>query len=262
MTPLTDSHCHLDGPRFATQLDAVLGRAREAGVTRVLTVSSQLGDYERVADLVPRLRSGLDGAWAAVGVHPHEAAGFDDAHRDRIRAACAREGVVAVGEIGLDYHYDRSPRDVQRDAFRRQIRLARELGLPIVVHSREASEDTAAVLEEEGAAEVGGVLHCFTSRRELAERAVALGFCVSFSGILTFPSSDGLRAIAASLPADRLMVETDAPYLAPVPHRGKTCEPAMVRATAQVLADARGVSVDEIARVTSAAFDRVFLGRA
>ena len=259
---LTDSHCHLDGPKLLPVLDAVLRRAREAGVTRVLTVSAEAGDFERVVETAERAAALLHGAWAAVGVHPHEATALDDAQLERIRRACASPRVVAVGEIGLDYHYDHSPRDVQQDAFRRQMRLARELGLPIVVHSREAEDDTARILVEEGAGALGGVLHCFTSGRALAERAVELGLHVAFSGILTFPSAADLRETAKALPLQSLLVETDAPFLAPIPHRGKTCEPAFVRRTAEMLAELRGIPLEVLAEATNASFDRAFLSGA
>jgi TatD DNase family protein len=256
---LTDSHCHLDGPKLAPQLAAVLERARAAGVTRVLTVSSEAGDFERVVATAESAREGLDGAWAAVGVHPHEAARLDAGMLGRVRAAAASPTVIAIGEIGLDYHYDHSPRDAQQQAFRDQLRLARELSLPVVVHSREAEDDTERILREEDAASLGGVLHCFTSERRLADAAVELGLLVSFSGIVTFPSAAGLRETVRALPLSSLLVETDAPYLAPIPHRGRTCEPAFVRRTAELLAELRGLSLQELAAATSANFDRVFL---
>lgn len=255
---LTDSHCHLDGPKLAPDLAGVLARARAAGVTRALTVSSETGDYPRIVATALAMREVLDGAWAAVGVHPHEASRLDDTQLAAIRESCASETVIAVGEIGLDYHYDHSPREAQHEAFRRQLRLAHELRLPVIIHSREAEEDTARILKEEDAASLGGVLHCFTSSAWLAERALQLGFLVSFSGIVTFPSAADLRETARSLPLDSLLVETDAPYLAPIPHRGRTCEPAFMRSTAEFVGSLRGLSLEELARATSANFDRLF----
>ncbi len=255
---LTDSHCHLDGPKIAPRLDAVIDRAREAGVDRVLTVSSEPGDYAAIADLAARLREGFAGAWAAVGLHPHQARLLDDDHRKQIRAACGRSEVIAVGETGLDYHYEHSPREAQQEAFRAHVRLARDLGLPVVIHSREAEDDTIRIIEQEKLPEVGGVLHCFTSSRWLAERAVEMGLFISFSGILTFPSATDLQETAAWVPDACLLVETDSPYLAPVPHRGKTCEPAFVERTAAFLAGIRGVSPAHVAELTSSNFDRAF----
>ena len=252
---LTDSHAHLDLDKGRGDLDAVIARARAAGVRRIMTISSSLSDPPHIVAIA---RS-LDETWAAIGVHPHEAKGLDDARAAEIRKLATDAKVVAIGEIGLDYHYDHSPRDVQRDAFRAQVRLAHEVGLPIVVHSREAEDDTASILEEERASELGGVIHCFTSRPVLAERALAMGFCVSFSGIVTFPTSQDLRDVAATIPLDRLLIETDAPFLAPVPHRGKTNEPAFVRETAKTLAAVRGTTLEDLARVTSENFERVFL---
>lgn len=252
---LTDSHAHLDLDRGQGDLDGLIARARAAGVRRILTISSSLGDPSRVVAIARSLPE----TWAAIGVHPHEARGFDEARAAEIRLLAADAKVVAIGEIGLDYHYDHSPRDVQRDVFRRQIRIAHDVSLPIVVHSREAEDDTARILEEERAGALGGVIHCFTSRPVLAERTLAMGFCISFSGIVTFPKSQDLRDVAASVPLDRLLVETDAPFLAPVPHRGKTNEPAYVRETAKVIAAARGIPLEELAAATSANFERVFL---
>lgn len=258
MTPgvgLTDSHAHLTSSDFAGRVPEVLRAAREAGVTRVLTVSCSAGDARAVADLA----TAHDGVLAAAGIHPHEAALFEEGHALEV-AELARAGrLVAVGEIGLDYHYDRSPRDRQRDVFRRQVRLARELDLPIVVHAREADEDAATILREEGADRVGGVLHCFTAGPELAAAALDLGLTLSFSGILTYPSAGPLRQIARELPGGSFMVETDAPYLAPVPRRRSwPNEPAWVVETARALADLRECSLEQVAEETSATFERTF----
>ena len=256
---LTDSHAHLDFEALACDMEAVVARARAAGVRRIMTISSSLGDPPRVVSLA----ESLDDTWAAIGVHPHEAAGYDDSREAEIARLSEHARVLAIGEIGLDYHYDHSPRAAQRATFRRQIRLAREAGLPIVVHTREAEEDTARILEEERAGEQGGVIHCFTSSRWLAERCLALGLLVSFSGIVTFPKAQDLRGVAGSVPLDRLLIETDSPFLAPVPHRGRTNEPAFVRVTAEALAALRGVTLEALAAATSANFERAFLrGRA
>ena len=218
-----------------------------------MTISSTLGDPARVVAIA----EAHEGVWAALGVHPHEASGWTDEREADLRRHAMSARVLAIGEIGLDYHYDHSPRDVQRDVFRRQLRLARELDLPVVIHTRDAEDDTAALLADE-AGPRGGVLHCFTSKAELARRAVELGLLVSFSGIVTFARTDELREVARAVPGDRLLVETDAPFLAPVPHRGQTNEPAFVRITAQRLADLRGVTLEALAQETSANFDRVF----
>jgi TatD DNase family protein len=253
---LTDSHAHLTFDELRSRLPEVVAAARAAGVARIMTVSCNVGDFDDVV----RVAEELDETWAAIGVHPHEASAFTEEHASRLRELCARPRVVAVGEIGLDYHYDHSPRDVQRDVFRRQLRLAREVGKPVVVHSREAEDDTALILEEEGVSELGGVLHCFTSRWELARRALDLGLCVSFSGIVTFKNAADLRDAAHRVPADRLMVETDSPYLAPLPHRGRwPNEPALVRETASFVAELRGVSLAELAATTTENFERTFL---
>jgi TatD DNase family protein len=259
LAPLTDSHAHLGSEKLVADLEGVLARARAAAVTRVLNVSSSLGDATDVVALAERVAAGGFDCFAAIGVHPHEASGYDDVHEGAIRSLASREIVVAIGEIGLDYHYDHSPRDVQQDVFRRQLRLAREVGLPVVIHTREAEDDTARILEEERAGELGGVLHCFTSSGALADRCLAMGLYVSFSGIVTFGSAGDLREVAKRVPLERLMVETDAPYLAPIPHRGKPNEPAYVRVTAEAIASIRGIEVDELARATSESFETLFL---
>lgn len=278
---MIDSHCHLADPAFADDLEVVVLRAREAGVSDALCVVA-LGsaDESRQAALARSLWPALR---FAVGLHPHEARAYagradalvfalDAAWRgaDATKTGASDEkgggdneklgggNPCAVGEIGLDYHYDLSPRDVQRDVFRSQVRYARERRLPIVIHTREADEDTLAILVEEGRREVRGVFHCFSGSAALASAALDLGFHLSFSGILTFPKAGPLREIAATTPVDRLLVETDCPYLAPVPHRGKRNEPAWVIETAKTVAAARGVSLDELARDTTANFVRLF----
>jgi TatD DNase family protein len=241
---LIDSHCHLDFPDFAAELDAVVARARAAGIERMVTISTRV---RRQADLL------------AIGTHPHYAHEELDVTAADLAAHSRAPKVVALGEAGLDYHYDNSPREAQERGFRTHIAAARETGLPLVIHSREADDDTARILEEEmGKGGFTAVLHCFTGGHDLARRAVALGHFVSFTGILTFKNSDALRAIAAELPADRILVETDAPYLAPGKLRGKRNEPAYVIETAKVLAETRGVSLEDIARQTTANFYRLF----
>jgi TatD DNase family protein len=252
---LVDSHCHLDFPDFASELDAVVDRARNAGIGRMVTISTRVKRHAQVLDIAER----YDDIFCSVGTHPHHAHEELDIGADELVKRTQNPKVVAIGEAGLDYHYDNSPRDAQEQGFRAHIAAARETRLPLVIHSREADDDMARILEEEsGKGAFPAVLHCFTGGRDLAMRAVALGHYVSFTGILTFKASQPLRDIAAELPADRILVETDAPYLAPGPYRGKRNEPAYVAETAKVLAQARGVSPDEIARQTTENFFRLF----
>jgi TatD DNase family protein len=252
---LIDSHCHLDFPDFASELDAVVERAHAAGVERMVTISTRV---KRQAELLAIAERFAD-VFCSVGTHPHYAHEELDVTAADLVARTRAAKVVALGEAGLDYHYDNSPREAQERGFRTHIAAARETGLPLVIHTREADADTARILEEEiGKGAFPAVLHCFTGGPDLARRAIALGLFVSFTGILTFKTSDALRAIAAKLPADRILVETDAPYLAPGKLRGKRNEPAFVVETAKVLAEARGVSLDEIARQTTANFFRLF----
>ena len=252
---LIDSHCHLDFPELAADLDAVLARAREAGVGLMVTISTRVRRFDEIRAIV----EAHDNVFCSVGTHPHNAHEELDITAADLVARTRHPKVVAVGEAGLDYHYDNSPRDAQEQGFRTHIAAARETGLPLVIHSREADDDMARILEEEtGKGAFPAVLHCFTGGRDLAMRGVALGHYVSFTGILTFKNSQNLRDIAAELPADRILVETDAPYLAPNPYRGKRNEPAYVTETAKVLAQTRGVSADEIARQTTENFFRLF----
>jgi TatD DNase family protein len=252
---LIDSHCHLDFPDFAGELDAVVAHAQAAGVGRIVTISTRVKRHAEVLAIAERFPD----VYCSVGTHPHNAHEELDVTADELIARTRHPKVVAIGEAGLDYHYDHSPRDAQERGFRNHIAAARATGLPLVIHSREADDDMARILEEEtGKGAFPAVLHCFTGSRELAERAIALGLFISFTGILTFKKSDDLRAIAKSLPAGRVLVETDAPYLAPGRYRGKRNEPAYVTETAKVLAETRGVSLDEIARETNAGFFRLF----
>jgi len=252
---LVDSHCHLDFPDFASDLDAVVARARAAGIARMVTISTRVKRHQQVLEIAERFAD----VFCSVGTHPHHADEELDLNVGDLLARTRHPRVVAIGEAGLDYYYDRSPRAAQELSFRRHIAAARETGLPLVIHAREADADVARILEEE--TEKGpfaAVLHCFTGGRDLAHRAIALGLSISFTGILTFKKSDHLRAIATELPADRILVETDAPYLAPGRFRGRRNEPAYVTETAKVLAEARGESLDDMARQTSANFFRLF----
>jgi len=252
---LIDSHCHLDFPDFATELDAVVDRARAAGIDRMVTISTRVARHAALLAITERFPD----VYCSVGTHPHYAHEELNITAADLVARTRGAKVVALGEAGLDYHYDNSPREAQERGFRTHIAAARETGLPLVIHTREADDDTARILEEEtGKGAFPAVLHCFTGGRELAQRAIALGLFISFTGILTFKNSEALRAIAAELPADRILVETDAPYLAPKLFRGKRNEPAYVVETAKVLAETRGVSLDQIAEQTTANFFRLF----
>ena len=252
---LIDSHCHLDFPDFAGELDAIVARAQSAGLARIVTISTRVKRHGEVLAIAERFPD----VYCSVGTHPHHAHEELDVATDELIVRTRHPKVVAIGEAGLDHHYDLSPRDAQEQGFRNHIAAARLTGLPLVIHSREADEDMARVLEEEtGKGAFPAVLHCFTGGAELARRAIALGLFISFTGILTFKKSDDLRAIAQGLPADRILVETDAPYLAPGSHRGKRNEPSYVVETAKVLAQTRGVTPDEIARQTTENFFRLF----
>ncbi len=247
---LIDSHCHLDAAYWPDGPGDVLSRAEAAGVGAFVCigVGRDLG-AARAAVALAETRANV---FATVGVHPHDAATLDDSGFDELTNLARHPRVVAIGEIGLDYHYDHSPRDVQSAVFRRMVGLARAVSKPIVIHTRSAASDTLGILEEEGAREVGGIIHCFSEDRRFAERALDLDFDLSFSGILTFKNAHAIREAAAFAPSDRILVETDSPYLAPVPMRGKTCEPAYVVHTAKCLAELRHTTLDAIAAATSA----------
>jgi TatD DNase family protein len=252
---LIDSHCHLDFPDFADDLDGVVTRARAAGVARIVSISTRVMRHAELLAIAERFPD----VYCSVGTHPHHADQELDIGVEELVARTRHPKVVAIGEAGLDYYYDKSPREAQARGFRNHIAAARATSLPLVIHSRDADADMAQMLEEEtGKGAFPAVLHCFTGGADLAQRAIALGLFISFTGILTFKKSDDLRAIAKSLPADRILVETDAPYLAPGPHRGKRNEPASVVETAKVLAEARGLPPDEIARQTTENFFRLF----
>ncbi len=247
-----DTHAHLDDPRFDRDREDVLKRAWAAGLKAIITVGCWDGKkgFGPIVEIIKDQPS----IYAALGVHPHDARkATNDAPFDLIRRLALehKKRIVAIGETGLDYHYDNSPREVQREVFIRHIRLARELGLPLIVHSREAQKDTMEILESECAGDVGGVLHCFSGSRDMAERALSLGFYISFSGVVTFPGAEALRDVARKTPLERILIETDCPYLAPVPMRGKRNEPAFVVHTARRIADIKGLSTDDVARVTT-----------
>jgi TatD DNase family protein len=253
---LIDSHCHLDEDRFAADRDAVIARAHAAGVARMITIGASGGmqaNHDAVA-LAQRHPSIV----ATVGIHPHEASAVSPSVIDEITRLAASPQVVAIGETGLDYYYDNSPRPAQQDAFRQFTALARQLRVPLVVHLRDAYGDAATILRDERAAEVGGVIHCFSGDRAAARVFLDLGFHLSFSGIITFKNADELRAAARLTPADRLLVETDAPFLAPVPYRGRRNEPAYVVETAAVIATARRQPIDEVATLSRLNTERLF----
>lgn len=245
---LVDHHAHLDFPDFAPERDAVVARAKAAGVGVIVTISTRVREFETyrsIAESYPNV-------FFSVGTHPHQAHTELDVPIAEIVKLSQHPKCVAIGEAGLDYFYDKSPRAAQRQGFLNHIAAARETGLPIIIHARDADDDVGDILEAEMAkGRFKAVLHCYTGGQRLADRAVALGLYVSFSGILTFKGSDALRTIAKSVPIDRVLVETDSPFLAPVPHRGKRNEPAFVVKTAQTLADVKGVSLAEISRITT-----------
>lgn len=252
---LVDSHCHLDFPDFAAELDAVVDRARAAGIGRLVTISTRVKRHAQVLAIAERFPE----VFCSVGTHPNHAHEELDIDAKVLIGIAKHPKVVAIGEAGLDYFRNTSPRHAQAAGLRQHIAAARETGLPLVIHSRECDADMAQTLKEEsGKGAFPAVLHCFTGGRDLAFTAIQLGHYVSFTGILTFKNSVALREIAAALPADRVMVETDAPYLAPGPYRGKRNEPAYMVETAKVLADARGVSLEEITRQTTENFFRLF----
>lgn len=252
---LVDSHCHLDFPDFAAELDAVVARARAAGIGRMVSISTRVKKHAQIIAITEKYAD----VFCSVGTHPHHAAEEPEIDAATLVAIAKHPKIVAIGEAGLDYHYDKSPRDIQAKSFRQHIEAARQTGLPLVIHSREADADMATLLKEEmGRGPFKAVLHCYTGGRELAMKAIGLGLSISFTGILTFKKSDALRSLAAELPADRIMVETDAPYLAPGKHRGKRNEPSFVVEVAKTLAETRGVSLEEISRQTTENFFRLF----
>jgi TatD DNase family protein len=252
---LIDSHCHLNYEGLAERHDEVLANARERGVTGFLNISTRQREWAEVIGIA----EAEPDVWASVGVHPHEADAHPDLGAGALTAAADHPKVIAIGECGLDYYYDKSDRAAQRERFEAHIEAARQTGLPLVVHTREAEEDTAEILTEAARrGGVTGVLHCFTGSAELARKGLDLGFFVSLSGIVTFKNAADLQDMARWLPADQMLVETDAPFLAPVPHRGKKCEPAFVADTAGFVARLRGETLEQLAETTSANFFNLF----
>jgi len=253
-----DSHAHIDGKEFDADREEVIQRAHSAGVSLILNVGTgdpHSGAFERAVELGRQHES----IYTAIGTHPHDARLYDAAAEAKIKNLINNEHVIAWGEIGLDFHYDNSPRDVQIEVFKRQLRAARECDLPVVIHTREAEAETIDILKTEydGAAR-RGIFHCFSGSMELAQRAIEIGFMISFSGIVTFKKADELRAVAKQAPLDRLLIETDCPYLTPIPYRGKRNEPAYVVEVARCLAGLHDVSVEEMARITGENFNRFF----
>ncbi len=253
-----DSHAHIDGHEFDADRGEVIELAQAAGVSRILNVGTgdpHSGAFERAVELGKTHES----VFTAIGTHPHDARLYDDAAEEKIKNLINNEHVIAWGEIGLDFHYDNSPRDIQVDVFKRQLRAARECDLPVVIHTREAETETIEILKSEyDGAQRRGVFHCFSGSRELAQSAIEIGFMLSFSGIVTFKKADELRAIAKEVPLDRLLIETDCPYLTPIPYRGKRNEPAYVVEVARCLATLHDVNIEEMARITTENFNRFF----
>ena len=252
---LIDSHCHLEYKGLVEDQQGVLARAREAGIGGFLSISTRLHEWDRVIGTAEREGD----VWASVGIHPHEADGHSDMGEGALLEAATHPRVIAIGETGLDYYYDHSERDMQKALFRRHISVARETGLPLIVHTRDAEEDTYAIMAEE--MEQGAypaLIHCFTASADFARKVLDLGLTISLSGIVTFKNAKDLQAIAAELPDDRILVETDAPFLAPVPHRGQVCEPAFTADTARFVAGLRGVSPGALAETTTRNFVRLF----
>ncbi|MCW1403280.1 TatD family hydrolase [Novosphingobium sp. MW5] len=252
---LIDSHCHLNYKGLVEEQRAVLARARAAGVTGFLNISTRQREWADIIGLAERESD----VWASVGIHPHEADAHADLGEAALLEAAAHPRVIAIGETGLDYYYDHSDRQTQQALFRTHIAVSRATGLPLIVHTRDAEEDTAAILSEEmGKGAFPALIHCFTASADFGRKMVDLGLTISLSGIVTFKNAQDLQAVAAEVPEDRLLVETDAPFLAPVPHRGKTCEPAFVADTARFVAGLRGVSEEDLHAVTSRNFFRLF----
>lgn len=252
---LVDSHCHLNYKGLIEDQLQVIARARAAGVTTMLNISTRESEWDSVIATASRDPN----IWATVGIHPHEADAHPDVDTERLIARSAHPRVIGIGETGLDYYYDHSDRDQQKTSFRSHIVAARETGLPLIVHTRDAEEDTAAILSAEmGKGAFSGVIHCFTASADFAEKALALGLYISLSGIVTFKNAKDLQATAITIPEDRLLIETDAPFLAPVPHRGRTCEPAFVADTARFISGLRGISVERLQEITSRNFFTLF----
>lgn len=251
---LVDSHCHLNYPEFS-DLAAILARAKEHGVGLCQTISTKRSDFDDVTAII----EAHDEVYGSIGIHPHEAEKHPDITVEELVTRASHPKVIGIGETGLDYYYEHSPRAEQQQSFRIHIEAARQTGLPLIVHTRDADEDTIAILHEEyRKAPFTGLIHCFSSSKEVAKKSIEIGLYISISGIITFKKSDELRAIIADLPLDKLLVETDAPYLAPAPHRGKPNEPGYTRYTAEKLAEIKGKTMEEIEKVTTENFFRLF----
>jgi TatD DNase family protein len=251
---LVDSHCHLDFPELRADLPGILSRMGDNGVSHALTISTTLETFPAVRQVA----HGLPNVWCSAGVHPDERRDGREATLEELLALADDAKVVAIGETGLDYFRVEGDTEWQRERFRTHIRAARRCGKPLVIHTRSAAEDTLRIMREEGAGEVGGVMHCFTETAEVADAAIAEGFHISFSGIVTFKNATDLKEVARRVPLDRMLVETDSPYLAPVPHRGKQNQPAFVRHVAEEIARLRGIAFEEVAHATSENFFRLF----
>ena len=252
---LIDSHCHLEYEGLVEDQSGVLERAREAGVKGFLNISTKQAEWDQVIATAERESD----VWASVGIHPHSADGHAELAREALLAATENPRVIAIGETGLDYYYDNSERETQRELFRMHISVARETGLPLIIHTRDAEQDTAEILADEmGKGAFPALIHCFTASSEFGRKVLGMGLTISLSGIVTFKNARELQEVAAQLPSERLLVETDSPFLAPVPHRGRPCEPAFVRNTAQFVADLRGESLETLAETTTANFFRLF----
>ena len=252
---LIDTHCHFNHKKFADDIPTAIQRAQDAGVGQMIVVGYDMDSSETAVRLSEEYSGVL---YAVIGVHPHDSKDWSEASEARLRVLSDHPHVVAIGEIGLDYHYDFSPRDAQERAFRAQMKLARDVGLPVVIHCREAYEDTLQILADEGADDTGGVMHCWAGTVHHADKTIALGLALGFGGTLTFKSADEVREAAQRVPLESLLVETDAPYLAPMPHRGQRNEPAYTRLVAEKLASLRGLTLPELARLTTGNAHRVF----
>ena len=253
---LIDTHCHLTMPNFDADRSDVIQRAIDAGISHMITIGTDIEDSKRAIALA----EGYEFIYAAVGIHPHDARDITDIENvsDTIKILASKKKVVALGETGLDYHYMHSPAEIQQEHFRLEINLAKSLGLPVIVHSREAKEDTLRILKEEKVEVTGGVLHCFSGDMDMAEKALNMGLYISFSGVITFKNAKKMHDIVKAIPLNRILIETDAPFLTPVPHRGKRNEPAYVKYTAEKIADIKGISLEELGKTITDNAARLF----
>lgn len=253
---LVDSHCHLNYGGLNDRLPEVMDHAKQAGVGCMLAINTKLSEYGEIVSLA----EAYDTVYGTVGIHPHQAEEEPDVALERLLELSQHDKIVGIGETGLDYFYDNAPRDMQQRNFRTHIRASQQTGLPIIIHTRDADDDCIAILQEETkiGGPIPGLIHCFTATQELADAALALGMTISISGIVTFKNASALRDVVKTIPLDRLLVETDAPFLAPMPHRGKTCEPAYVADTARFVADLKGVSFEQLREITSSNFFNLF----